>query len=118
LSTLAHGCSKSCDCCGGDRCEQIDIHTPDAVVHDALEYDTVENDIVEAVAQMPLVLFFHGYSADSAWATERYFLDHLVANNSYVVIGLNGRQVSFFLRECTHNFKYSPWENRFYAHAN
>jgi hypothetical protein len=26
--------------------------------------------------------------------------------------------VSFFLRECTHNFKYSPWENRFYAHAN
>eukprot|EP00959_Pyramimonas_sp_CCMP1952_P078587 1642497-Pyramimonas_sp.AAC.2 len=40
---------------------------------------------------MPLMLFFHGYSADSEWATERFFLDMLNKYN-YVVMALNGRQ--------------------------
>jgi cephalosporin-C deacetylase-like acetyl esterase len=42
--------------------------------------------------KMPLILFFHGYSADSQYATEHFHLDALNLHN-YVVMALNGRQV-------------------------
>ena len=70
---------------------QIEVHLPDDP---------------RPLEEFPLILLFHGYSTDSTWATERYFLQNLVANDRYIVISLNGRQVGFSYNAA---LRKNPW---------